>query len=947
MRKVFCTAVGLAAGLLACVGTAQADPANIGKVIITEIFANPDGNDNLEYIEIFNTTDQPIDISGWYVDDEDPTASEPFPPGTILGPRQALVIIGANFGLRPDDPANPGLYLPATPIWTPALLEQAFGPGSASRFLIVPGNITIANTATVFNEVPFIVDADGTVVDVANYEDGTNGWPAITSGRSFVLRPQFLNSVDNDRGCAWQLASNDPASVTSALVNFVFNNVTTTLSQATNICSPGVVNQTVPTGTDCNNNGIPDAVETCGATATAQDCNRNLIPDSCEPDVNGNGRPDDCDILQDRETTDRNMNNVLDSTDINLAGGSNGRGGPLDVNSNGILDAAEDAGRVIITEILVDPFAGGTSGGLSANLEWVEIQNVSNVPVDISGYRLVDLETGGDGYTGPVPAGTVLNPGQIAVLASLPNFPTSQGGPVYTFQQAVALYQSLWGETTAGGQSIRWIPLPRWGARATNATPNAEILTLVKGAVINDAIVPATQTSTSGPHPTRLNGPGTIGAWVTDRGYIMDQANYSNVNSNGEPLAGWPGSDSHSSFALLPAGLSLTSNNDGANWRMSIGGLNAAVQSRIPSPAPFGMTNLGEDFGSPGVVATTTQQPSGEVIITEIAASTNSIYPGSNPAPTPPQTVAGGRDEWVEILNTTSAALDLSGWYLQDEDGRTAGFAEGTVLQPGQAAVIIGGDTFAPTGGNNQPGLAPLTGRDFAQEFRDAWGCGYPIVTVADWYTNLGVFGLDRLADTPSLTNEVLRLMKADGTVADIANYDDDNTPTRIALFPFGWPGDAPAAATTFWSIYVLPGNYTQAGNDLGVNWAAALEGFEGGRTSAANPAANGSGFPTGIFNRPLFGSPGFVDGVTGPGVIQPPSTCTPTCLADITGIGGPPATRDGLLTGDDFNAFIAAFAAGDTLADIVGIGGQPPRDNLVTGDDFNAFIGSFAAGCP
>ncbi len=70
--------------------------------------------------------------------------------------------------------------------------------------------------------------------------------------------------------------------------------------------------------------------------------------------------------------------------------------------------------------------------------------------------------------------------------------------------------------------------------------------------------------------------------------------------------------------------------------------------------------------------------------------------------------------------------------------------------------------------------------------------------------------------------------------------------------------------------------------------------------------------------------------------------------LADITGIGGPPAIPDGLLTGDDFNAFISAFAAGELLADVTGIGGPPAiPDGLITGDDFNAFIAAFAQGCP
>ncbi|MCA3006704.1 MAG: GC-type dockerin domain-anchored protein [bacterium] len=75
------------------------------------------------------------------------------------------------------------------------------------------------------------------------------------------------------------------------------------------------------------------------------------------------------------------------------------------------------------------------------------------------------------------------------------------------------------------------------------------------------------------------------------------------------------------------------------------------------------------------------------------------------------------------------------------------------------------------------------------------------------------------------------------------------------------------------------------------------------------------------------------------------PVACNP---ADITAIGGPPSIPDGLLTGDDFNAFISAFAAGDLLADITGIGGPPSEpDGLITGDDFNAFISAFAAGCP
>ena len=73
------------------------------------------------------------------------------------------------------------------------------------------------------------------------------------------------------------------------------------------------------------------------------------------------------------------------------------------------------------------------------------------------------------------------------------------------------------------------------------------------------------------------------------------------------------------------------------------------------------------------------------------------------------------------------------------------------------------------------------------------------------------------------------------------------------------------------------------------------------------------------------------------------PAACS---LADIASVGGA-ASPDGLLTGDDFVAFINAFAEGSLAADVTGIGGPPEiPDGLLTGDDFNAFITAFAAGC-
>ncbi len=72
----------------------------------------------------------------------------------------------------------------------------------------------------------------------------------------------------------------------------------------------------------------------------------------------------------------------------------------------------------------------------------------------------------------------------------------------------------------------------------------------------------------------------------------------------------------------------------------------------------------------------------------------------------PPDGVAGdangdgtrstSQDEFIEIINRTSAPLDLSGYKLSDADAVRHIFAEGTLLPPREAVVVFGGG--APTG---------------------------------------------------------------------------------------------------------------------------------------------------------------------------------------------------------------------------------------------------------
>lgn len=190
----------------------------------------------------------------------------------------------------------------------------------------------------------------------------------------------------------------------------------------------------------------------------------------------------------------------------------------------------------------------------------------------------------------------------------------------------------------------------------------------------------------------------------------------------------------------------------------------------------------------------------GEVIITEI------MY---NPASSERLPV---RTEWVEIYNTGDKPVDLTEWYLQDEDGRTMGLPKGTKLAPGKAAVLVPADVTV-------------------EQFREAWGDGFEVYRLENW----GQGGMNGLANSPSPTNENLTLRDNKGLMRDEVKFDDEGD----------WPSDEPEGP----SIYLKPGRMTAKGNDAGGSWARAEADKHGGRQNKT----------TQVFNNRDTGSPGVV----------------------------------------------------------------------------------------
>lgn len=172
------------------------------------------------------------------------------------------------------------------------------------------------------------------------------------------------------------------------------------------------------------------------------------------------------------------------------------------------------------------------------------------------------------------------------------------------------------------------------------------------------------------------------------------------------------------------------------------------------------------------------------------------------------------KTEWVEIYNAGTNTADLTGWYLQDEDGHTGPIPKGTMLRPGKALVLI-------------PGVQTVA------HFRAAWGTGFAVIPLKHWSKG----GLHGLSNNPSPTNEILTLRKPNKTLVDKVNF-DDSAP---------WPTDRPDGP----SIELAKDKLNAKANDDGHNWHRAQAGKDGAHHAKA----------TKDYSAKDVGSPGYVKG--------------------------------------------------------------------------------------
>ncbi|MEK6700984.1 MAG: lamin tail domain-containing protein [Planctomycetota bacterium] len=803
----------------------------LGPVVITEIMYNPPGTDEgQEWVEIYNPTAAPVDLSRWSLITPGGRTAD-IPSGTTLASHAVAIIAPRRGGLLGSPSTRRSTYVATQASW-----DQAWGPGIRVIFVEsfwnypsdpVPVTGTIEGLGNTGDTLQ-LVDRQREVVDEVAYDTDDTAetpWPdgndsgSIQLLRDFVVGPSPI--ADNNTGAAWRRSG--PG---DGLGSRLAGNALPAFPGLDSYGSPGALpnQQTL----DCNTNGINDAVDIVRGTAL-DSYPYNNIPDSCEGDCNANALPDLTEILLDWHN-DRNANRVIDSCEINAHGGASGVGGAWDANTNGILDSFENKPNVVITEIMYDP------NGDDAGKEFVEIFNSGVTAIDISGWALRDIE--GDARTGLIPAGTIMQPQEVIVLsaASGPGVPAD----------VVTQFRIAW-NLPAG---VRVFGLGSWQDRAQRATPIEEVLSLVDAA----------------------NEP-------------VDVVNYENPSYS--PATLWPADDTASSISLLPTALSKAANDLGLNWVRSTTHIDGAYDSI--STGFFSDIRGTGSAGSPGIVWTATHQlPTGEAAITEIM-----FHPNSNPGDP-------SRGEWLELYNPGPTPLDVSGWYIRDEDGRTGPIAPGTVLASHQVLVLI-------------PQFGAATALQAESEFRAAWGNICNVAALTGWSDLETSPNIGGLANNPGRGNECLSVRKADATVVDVVNYDDAN----------GWPVDAVNASPglgTAWSIELLPGHCNATDNDLPVNWAASLQGINLADLNIM----------TLVFNGFDIGSPGLLEGI-----VTTRECSTAPCSADFD--------ADGTVDFFDYDAFVNCF---EGIACPPGKTSDFDADGTTDFFDYDAFVVAFEAGC-
>jgi hypothetical protein len=165
------------------------DPGTTSAIVINELMVAPGGLDDAfaEWIELFNTSNAPVDLAGWSLSTDAAETHVFAPAGATSGGAAALVVAPGGYFLlaRSADKTLNGGFLPNYRYSAITLPDPFDGGGAPTRTLE-------------------LLDATSAVVDSVTY--GGAGWPLV-DGRSLALTHPWADNADP---AAWRAAGSHP-----------------------------------------------------------------------------------------------------------------------------------------------------------------------------------------------------------------------------------------------------------------------------------------------------------------------------------------------------------------------------------------------------------------------------------------------------------------------------------------------------------------------------------------------------------------------------------------------------------------------------------------------------------------------------------------------------------------------------------------------------------------
>ncbi len=311
--------------------------------------------------------------------------------------------------------------------------------------------------------------------------------------------------------------------------------------------------------------------------------------------------------------------------------------------------SAQEPPTVVISEI---NFAGSSA---STADEWLELANVSDSPVDLSNWIVGGAATGGEALA--IAAGTVLGPQQTLVIANYPrgNEKTTLSIDPGLVTSAVALANS-------------------------NLTV---FLTLPDGTIVDqyaDSGVPdfGTTSSFDSSGSLRTSPVSSIERDLADLSWhsANQSLGLTDANQLGTPGSAIFGSNTSSTASSTPTQVAPTP---------------AIEEPAVSEPTPAAPEDVPTQCVIPPMAPAeeptpTTEEPAPEPTIPTPPTTVPTPTVPSEPIPAPTPALAsfhhgdvvineiysdsGDGDEWVELLNTQSTNISLTGWSLQDASGK-------------------------------------------------------------------------------------------------------------------------------------------------------------------------------------------------------------------------------------------------------------------------------------